>query len=102
MATTGPHKRKGQKHQNKSAWEVKFDPKFDEDKKKVRLEFMCKRCVDQIMWKLQFGKYKKISEPSKCNICQLKVVVKSYHQVCDPCAKLKDICSKCMKPNSEV
>lgn len=29
MATTGPHKRKGQKHQNKTAWEVKFDPKFD-------------------------------------------------------------------------
>lgn len=63
---------------------------------------MCKRCVDQIMWKLQFGKYRKMTEPSRCNLCHEKCVVKSYHQVCDPCAKAKDICSKCMKSNSEV
>lgn len=54
------------------------------------------------MWKLQFGKYKRISEPGRCNICQQKVVVKSYHKVCDPCSKEKDICSKCMRSNSEV
>ncbi len=30
------NKKKGQKHQNKIAWEVKFDPKFEEEKKKVR------------------------------------------------------------------
>lgn len=61
MVSTGPQKRKGQKHQNKTAWEVKFDPKYDEEKRKVKLDLLCKRCVDQIMWKLQFGKYKRQS-----------------------------------------
>ena len=93
-------KKKAQKHQNRTAWEVKFDPKHDEEKRKARLELMCKRCVDQIMWKLQFGKYRKMTEPSRCNICHEKSVVKSYHKACDPCAKEKDICSKCLKSNS--
>jgi hypothetical protein len=79
-------KKKAQKYQNKKAFEIKFDTKAIEDHKKVKLDHMCKRCLEQIMWKLQFNKYKKQTEPSKCNICGLKVVVKSYHQACDHCA----------------
>ena len=79
-------KRKPQKYQNKKAFEIMFDPKAIEDHKKVNLEHLCKRCVEQILWKLQFNKYKRQTEPSKCNHCHLKVVVKTYHQACDPCA----------------
>lgn len=54
-------KRKPQKHQNKKAFEILFDPLATNHHKKVSLSLLCKRCADQISWKLQFNKYRKIA-----------------------------------------
>lgn len=54
-------KRKPQKHQNKKAFKIEFDTLSLDIQKKVSLTLLCKRCTEQISWKLQFNKYKKIT-----------------------------------------
>lgn len=54
-------KKKPQKHQNKTAFKIQFDPLALDIHKKVSLNLLCARCADQINWKLQFNKYKKIT-----------------------------------------
>lgn len=54
-------KKKPQKHQNKQAFKIVFDSLATEHQKKVSQSLLCKRCSDQISWKLQFNKYKKIT-----------------------------------------
>merc|ERR1712183_1242243 len=49
------------------------------------------------MGKLDYGKYKPITVPGKCNICLQKTIFKSYRTVCDKCATDKKICTKCGK-----
>lgn len=80
------HRKKPQKHQNKTAFKIQFDTQALEKQKKVSLNLLCKRCVDQMNWKLQFNKYKKITEPGRCNFCHEKNVVRSYMKACDPCS----------------
>lgn len=81
------HKKKAQKHQNKTAFKIQFDTLALNIQKKVSLSLLCKRCADQISWKLQFNKYKKITQPGKCNFCLNKNVVRSYMKACDTCAE---------------
>ena len=54
-------KRKPQKHQNKVGFKIQFDQLAIDMQKKVSLHLLCKRCVEQMTWKLQFNKYKKIT-----------------------------------------
>lgn len=54
-------KRKPQKHKNKEGFKIKFDTLALDIHKKVSLSLLCKRCTEQISWKLQFNKYKKIT-----------------------------------------
>ena len=82
-------KRKPQKYQNKTGFKIKFDTQAIEYQKKVSMALLCKRCSEQLEWKLQYNKYKKITEPGKCNYCHQKVVVRSYMKACDPCAQSK-------------
>lgn len=89
-------KRRPQKHQNKTAYKIKFDTLALDIQKKVSLNLLCKRCSEQISWKLQFNKYKKITQPSKCNYCHEKIVVRSYMKACDPCAEKEEVCPKCL------
>ena len=55
------NRKKGQKHQNKTAFKIQFDTLALDIHKKVSLLLLCKRCADQINWKIQFNKYKKIA-----------------------------------------
>jgi hypothetical protein len=50
--------KKPQKHQNKTAFKVKYDTNAIEIAKKAPLDRLCKRCLEQIQWKLRFNKYK--------------------------------------------
>lgn len=83
---SGGNKNKVQKHKNKVAFKIQFNPLALEIHKKVSLKGLCKRCADQISWKMQYNKYKKMSEPSKCNICLQKNVTRSYMSACEPCS----------------
>lgn len=51
-------KKKPQKYQNKTAFKIKYDTNALEVCKKAPLDRLCKRCLEQIQWKLQFNKYK--------------------------------------------
>ncbi len=64
-------------------------------KQETSLHNLCNHCYEIVNWKLQFGKYKKLTQPAKCNICQMKSIVNNYRNICDPCAKTNKKCSKC-------
>ncbi len=61
----GSQKKSGQKYQNKEAFKVRFNPKKEEMITKAPLDRLCQRCMDQIQWKLNFGKYKPLSTVGK-------------------------------------
>lgn len=50
---------------------------------------VCKRCHDKIEWRKNYRKYKPLSQPSKCNLCQKKNVIAAYHTICSGCAVSK-------------
>ncbi|KAK6928075.1 Protein of unknown function DUF2039 [Dillenia turbinata] len=56
---------------------------------------VCARCRDQIEWKRKYGKYKPLSEPSKCQRCSKRAVRQAYHNLCPSCAKEQNVCAKC-------
>ena len=90
-------KKKPQKHKNKSAFQIQFDTMALEKQKKVSLKLLCKRCVEIMNWKLQFNKYKKITEPGRCNYCHEKNVIRSYMKACDTCSEKEEVCPKCLE-----
>mmetsp|Transcript_4611 Transcript_4611/g.8868 ORF Transcript_4611/g.8868 Transcript_4611/m.8868 type:complete len:290 (-) Transcript_4611:83-952(-) len=47
---------------------------------------VCRRCHDKIEWRKQYRKYKPLTQPGKCNLCQQKNVVAAYHTICTNCA----------------
>ena len=49
---------KVQKYKNKIAFKVKYDTNALDIAKKAPLDRLCKRCLEQIQWKIQFNKYK--------------------------------------------
>ncbi len=57
----------------------------------------CKRCCDKLQWKLDYGKYEVQNRARKCNVCEERNVVVSYHRVCQKCAWEKIVCAKCQK-----
>ena len=91
----------GQKHQNKTAFKIMFNPLALEIHKKVSFRGLCKRCSDQISWKLQYNKYKRMTEPSRCALCHQKNVLRTYMTACEPCSETLKICPKCLDPESE-
>lgn len=95
-------KKAAPKHKNKTAFKIQFDTLALDIHKKVSLTLLCKRCHEQMSWRLQFNKYKKITQPAKCNYCHQKVVVRSYMKACDPCAEEHSVCPKCLNADVEI
>lgn len=94
-------KKQGQKHQNKTAYKIQFDPLSQEIHKKVSFRGLCKRCKDQLEWKIQYNKYKKMTEPAKCTYCHNKNVLRTYMRACEACSESLKTCPKCLAPESE-
>jgi Uncharacterized conserved protein (DUF2039) len=46
----------------------------------------CQRCHDKIAWRKQYRKYKPLTQPSVCNLCNKRNVMAAYHTVCDACS----------------
>lgn len=72
---------------------------FQEGKKSLQksavLDRLCKRCLEQLQWRLKFGKYKPIKAAKKCQKCSHMTVVKPYRVLCNKCADDTKCCSKC-------
>lgn len=105
-------KKKGQKYQNKTAFKIKYDTNAIEVIKKAPLDHLCKRCMEQIQWKLKFNKYKPNKSISRwyklfyhficilkylpySNKCGEKNIIKAYRKCCDICSEKYEICTKC-------
>ena len=88
-------KGKQQKYQNREEFSLMYRPMLQEIKENTPKDHLCKHCYEKIDWKLKFGKYKKLSQPSKCNLCDRKTVVKAYRTICDKCCDDQKICSMC-------
>ncbi|XP_074308350.1 uncharacterized protein LOC141643203 [Silene latifolia] len=96
MSRQGPPK-----HQNKFAWKPNAGIKINETEPGGRFRPLaeiggvCQRCKDQIEWKRKYGKYKALTEPSKCQKCTKRAVRQAYHSLCTGCAKEQGVCPKC-------
>ena len=88
-------KRKGQKYQNKEEYTLKYQPMLAKLKEDTPKDLLCAHCFEIVEWKLKFGKYKKMTQPKKCRICEHKTIVKSYRNICDNCSRTNKVCSKC-------
>ena len=92
------NKKKGQKFQNKFAFKVKNKVDHEKLVKETPLYNLCSRCVDIIEWKLQYGKYKKLTRPASCLKCNMKKIFSNYRSLCNPCAEKEKLCAKCSQP----
>ena len=58
MSLRAGEAKKSQKYHNKSAYEVRFNQKKLDINARAPLDRLCTRCMEQVRWKIQFGKYK--------------------------------------------
>ena len=86
---------KSKKHQNEKHYKLQYNDHLLKLKESTDTGRLCKECFPKIEWKLKFGKYKALTQPGKCNLCELKTVVKAYRHICDKCCDEKKVCSKC-------
>ena len=82
-------KKQGQKYKNKTKFKINDDSKLTQRIKATPLDHLCQRCYDQIKWKMDYKKYKPLSQPGKCNDCKARCVLKAYRALCDKCALKK-------------
>eukprot|EP01064_Diplonema_japonicum_P024520 TRINITY_DN35108_c0_g1_i1.p1 TRINITY_DN35108_c0_g1~~TRINITY_DN35108_c0_g1_i1.p1 ORF type:complete len:199 (+),score=57.97 TRINITY_DN35108_c0_g1_i1:46-642(+) len=88
-------------HQNSTAWVAhkhQEDLKLTEDRLRGFTDNCCEKCVEVLQWRKNYGKYKMLAKATKCHGCQQKTVVRAYHGMCIPCARLKKQCAKCEGP----
>ena len=82
-------KKVGQTYQNKFKYKNFAESKLTKRVNKTPLDLCCQRCYDQIKWKMDYGKYKPLSQPGKCVDCGKKNITKAYRALCDTCAQKK-------------
>lgn len=97
----GNIKKIGQKHQNSFSFKHNKNSLLTRKIQETPLDYLCKRCLEILEWKIKYRKYKPLSMPSKCKLCELKTVLKGHREVCDKCAGELLICSKCIEPCEE-
>ncbi|KZV46855.1 hypothetical protein F511_08616 [Dorcoceras hygrometricum] len=96
------------KHQNSFAWKPNSGRKINPTevggsfRPYSEVTGVCSRCKEQIDWKRKYGKYKPLTEPSKCQKCSKRNVRQAYHNLCNGCAKEQHVCAKCSRPVGHV
>jgi len=93
-----------QKYQNST----KFKNNLHDTSKTIKqindldLKGVCQHCKSIIDWKIQYKKYKPLSQPKKCVRCLQRNVIRAYYIVCDDCGANHNLCCKCGQSNVEV
>ena len=98
----GDPRRPHVQHQNRTAF--KHNPASRKTAKILSLpnEGLCTKCHDIIEWRKKFRKYKPLTTPRRCQICDQKKVTRAYHNICDYCACETNTCAKCREHKSIV
>jgi hypothetical protein len=84
---------------------TKYDPnkykdsheQLDQSWIDVMTSLCCRRCCDQLQWKVDYGKYTPLELPRKCNGCNQKTIAIAFHHLCQECSKETAKCAKCQK-----
>jgi hypothetical protein len=96
MSTRGGNNvKKGQKYQNTYAFKHNKNSLLTRKIKESPLDFLCKRCLEKLEWRINFRKYKPLTIAGKCLKCENKSVYKAYRTLCDICATNSKSCSMC-------
>lgn len=93
----GDQGKRGQKYQNSRAYKPS---RYGETRKTklaaaLPLAGLCARCKEKIEWKKKYDKYKPLTGPRKCVICEEKKVRQAYYRLCQDCAESNGVCAKC-------
>jgi hypothetical protein len=97
----GNIKKTGQKHQNTFAFKHNKNSMLTRKIQEVPLDFLCAKCLEIMEWKIKYRKYKPLSTPAKCTLCETKTVYKAHRALCDKCCIDLKLCSKCVEPCTE-
>ncbi|XP_054482742.1 uncharacterized protein C9orf85 homolog [Anoplopoma fimbria] len=95
---------RGQKHQNNYAFKNdKYGATVQVKKAKSKIhDGLCQHCKGVLEWKVQYNKYKTLTQPKKCVKCSQRTVKDAYHIICKPCSLQLEICCKCGKKEDIV
>ncbi|CAF1543319.1 unnamed protein product [Didymodactylos carnosus] len=68
----------------------------------LELKGLCEHCRNVIQWKIEFRKYKPLSQAKKCVRCLQRTVLRAYYIVCDDCGINYSLCCKCGQTNNDI
>lgn len=97
----GNTKKPGQRHQNTYAFKHNKNSMLTRKIQEAPLDKLCQHCLNILEWKLKYRKYKPLTTPGVCRLCNLKNVLKGHRTVCDACSLQYMVCSKCIEPCKE-
>ncbi|KAI9300467.1 hypothetical protein BJ944DRAFT_273006 [Cunninghamella echinulata] len=93
----GKNAKKGQAHQNTTAWKPNKNSKKTRTINSLPVYGLCQRCTDVILWRKKYRKYKPLTSVKKCTNCEEKAIKEAYHVLCNKCATEKKVCAKCLE-----
>ncbi|GKY98781.1 hypothetical protein MPSEU_000834300 [Mayamaea pseudoterrestris] len=85
---TKPKKKKGRApaHQNAVAFHHNPKSKKTAHILSLPIQHVCLKCKEKLEWRKQYRKYKPLTQPTKCNICEKRNVIAAYHTICRDCS----------------
>ncbi|KAF9088082.1 hypothetical protein BGX23_007664 [Mortierella sp. AD031] len=98
----GNTKKSGQAHKNTYAFHANKSSKITKRIAAMPVGGLCEKCVEVIMWRKKFKKYKPLTQMKKCVTCEQKAIKEAYHVMCNKCAGEKNVCAKCQESRDIV
>lgn len=76
-------RKRPQRHQNSTSFKNDLHDKSTRIKNlnALAINEVCQRCHDVIEWKIKYRKYKALSQPRSCNICNERKVKKGNYPI---------------------
>ncbi|KAG0260171.1 hypothetical protein BG011_002099 [Mortierella polycephala] len=98
----GDNRKQAQAHKNAYSFHANKNSKITKKIASMPVGGLCEKCVEVIMWRKKFKKYKPLTTMKKCVCCQEKAIRDAYHVICSKCAGEKNVCAKCQESNEIV
>jgi len=98
----GDQRKKAPVHQNRHKFTHNKGSKKTKEIAASPIEGTCKKCSNILQWKKDYRKYKPLTQPKKCTICNQKRITRAYHVICSVCASQNKVCAKCNEPTQIV
>jgi hypothetical protein len=85
---TNKKKKKGRPPAHQNTFAFRHNPKSKKTEKILSSPNVgvCTKCHDKIEWRKKYRKYKPLTQPSKCNVCNNRSITAAYHTICGKCA----------------